>query len=239
MAVRKETKTRWITSGESECNTRELALKTDVEELASEVRKEVTPSNARELREALNAYLGEYTHRDNLGGLMINVEELRRVLKHAPGTTGLMYDQALAVLRGLTWCTLTNIESKLRGWYFGDDEKTRHWRSWVMNHAVFVATELTTNLEKLPTNRALKLVRWERARQEELKHSGKFTHTCADAGLHPGQRLAILTEEVGEVARELCDANPNSLESHHRLKTELVQVAAAAVAWIEFLERIT
>ena len=141
MAVRKETKMRWITSGGSERNTRELALKTDVEELASEVRKEVTPSNARELREALNAYLGECTHRDNLGGLMVNVDELRqRLLKHAVDTTDPMYKRALAVLRGLTWCTLTNIESMLRGWYFGDDEKTRHWRSWVMNHAVFVAT---------------------------------------------------------------------------------------------------
>ena len=102
-----------------------------------------------------------------------------------------------------------------------------------------MAVRIETKTADLPTNRVLKLVARERLRQAELKQSGKFTHTCADDGLAPGQRLAILVEEVGEAARELCDAKPNSLETHRRLKTELVQVAAVAVAWVEFLERLT
>lgn len=44
--------------------------------------------------------------------------------------------------------------------------------------------------------------------------------------------LAILTEEVGEVAKEVVDA-----ESVGRLRAEIVQVAAVAVAWLEALDR--
>lgn len=50
---------------------------------------------------------------------------------------------------------------------------------------------------------------------------------------HPGLRwLAILMEEVGEVAQELLE-NPCQLEAEE----ELVQVAAVAVAWLEDMER--
>ena len=51
---------------------------------------------------------------------------------------------------------------------------------------------------------------------------------------HPGAadllRSAILTEEVGEVARAVLDGTP------YLLRAELVQVAAVAVAWIEYLD---
>lgn len=46
--------------------------------------------------------------------------------------------------------------------------------------------------------------------------------------------LPILTEELGEVARELCDhghARP------HRLRSELIQLAAMAAAWADAIER--
>lgn len=43
--------------------------------------------------------------------------------------------------------------------------------------------------------------------------------------------LAVLTEEVGEVARALLDC-----ESPERLRAELVQVAAVAVAWAEAID---
>jgi NTP pyrophosphatase (non-canonical NTP hydrolase) len=54
----------------------------------------------------------------------------------------------------------------------------------------------------------------------------------------PGYWLAILTEEVGEVAKEIADGRPagaglNYLAYRH----ELVQVAAVAVAAIESLDR--
>jgi NTP pyrophosphatase (non-canonical NTP hydrolase) len=42
-------------------------------------------------------------------------------------------------------------------------------------------------------------------------------------------KMTVLMEEVGEVARALLDGNADQLE------TELVQVAAVAVAWLESL----
>jgi len=44
------------------------------------------------------------------------------------------------------------------------------------------------------------------------------------------KRLAILTEEVGEVAKEICDDG-----SDERLLEELVQVGAVALRWAEDL----
>ena len=72
----------------------------------------------------------------------------------------------------------------------------------------------------------------ERLRQEGLKASGRFDATCADNTLSAGQKLAILVEEVGEVARAICDRDPE------HMREELVQVAAVAVAWVEALTRV-
>lgn len=47
--------------------------------------------------------------------------------------------------------------------------------------------------------------------------------------------LAILTEEVGEVAQSSLFAMEETRESN--LKQELTQVAAVAVAWLEAIER--
>ena len=52
-------------------------------------------------------------------------------------------------------------------------------------------------------------------------------------------RLAILTEEVGEVARELNDyrlGNRDDDDWKARRVKELIQVAAAALSWVEHLE---
>ena len=66
----------------------------------------------------------------------------------------------------------------------------------------------------------------ELERQIVLKESDKFEHTCEDAELTDGEKLAILMKEVGEVARALQARNlPNCLE-------ELIQVAAVAVSWV-------
>lgn len=72
----------------------------------------------------------------------------------------------------------------------------------------------------------------ERDRQEQLKHAGRFAHTCSDVELDELERFAILVEEIGEVARAL-----NDDQGRARLRAELVQVAAVAVAWIEGLDR--
>lgn len=45
-----------------------------------------------------------------------------------------------------------------------------------------------------------------------------------------GEKLAVLVEEVGEVARALLER-----EGPERLRAELIQVAAVAVAWAETL----
>lgn len=63
----------------------------------------------------------------------------------------------------------------------------------------------------------------ERARQEKL-HPGR---TPAHAVVDDGLRLAILMEEVGEVARDVCEGREPT--------KELVEVAAVCVAWLERL----
>lgn len=80
-----------------------------------------------------------------------------------------------------------------------------------------------------PTGIVLDAISQERKRQDELKQAGKFTHTCAD-DIDNGRKLAILTEELGEVARAMCDKEPKE-----RLREELIQVAAVATAWAEAL----
>lgn len=89
----------------------------------------------------------------------------------------------------------------------------------------------------------------ERRLQERLKAAGKFRHTAADAEVSNPVCLTILVEEVGEVAR-LVNDNPSlrypvlpgrtpilhdypTGDILDRLRSELIQVAAVAVAWIE------
>lgn len=87
-------------------------------------------------------------------------------------------------------------------------------------------------------DRVLQRIRRERGRQEELRRSGRFTHTAATPGITPADRLAILTEEVGEVAGEVLGFSGLASDRGNgdRLRKEVLHVAAAAVAWLEFLE---
>ncbi len=88
-----------------------------------------------------------------------------------------------------------------------------------------------------PIERALLDVRHERDRQDQLKASGRFRYTCADVGLGDGDRMAVLCEEVGEVARALLERHGAVNDQHGvDLRKELVQVAAVACAWIELLD---
>lgn len=70
----------------------------------------------------------------------------------------------------------------------------------------------------------------ERARQEELVREGRLRWTAAHPDCPDEKRLQALVEEVGEVARALHDE-----EGADRLREELIQVAAVAVAWVEAL----
>jgi NTP pyrophosphatase (non-canonical NTP hydrolase) len=78
-------------------------------------------------------------------------------------------------------------------------------------------------------DRAIRAIRAERVRQERLKAQGKFKHTPAD-DIPDTDRLPMLVEEVGEVARAMCDGVGRY--------AELVQVAALALAWLEALEKM-
>lgn len=73
-----------------------------------------------------------------------------------------------------------------------------------------------------PTALVLLEVAEERSRQDELW--GEQNHTS-------WQWLAILTEEVGEVAKAINENQPNDY------RDELVQVAAVAVAAVESFDR--
>ena len=83
-----------------------------------------------------------------------------------------------------------------------------------------------------------RLISAERWRQDELKAMGKFKKTCAD-DMGNGARLAVLTEEVGEVARAVLEKGLEGEEAHDKTGTdiqkELVQVAAVCLAWLESL----
>lgn len=71
---------------------------------------------------------------------------------------------------------------------------------------------------------AVDLVLAERDRAGGLSAKGAIPGRCDDDWITDTQRLAALTEEVGEVARCLNDDRSP--------KDELVQVAAVALGWI-------
>lgn len=83
-------------------------------------------------------------------------------------------------------------------------------------------------------------VRGERARQRELLAARKIDFDCAEPKVWNSYKLAVLCEEVGEVSKEVQEwvnpKNPAADKCRARMQTELIQVAAVAVAWAESLE---
>ena len=78
---------------------------------------------------------------------------------------------------------------------------------------------------------AYKFIDKRRAEQNEC-------YPIDDGGFNEGIRLAVLTEEVGEVARVLCGIEQGAIGGEHalrRLCDELTDVAAVAVRWLEAL----
>jgi hypothetical protein len=76
---------------------------------------------------------------------------------------------------------------------------------------------------------AYALIDEERARQA-AKWAGPHawgSGDCSSPTVPDPIKLAVLLEEVGEVSRALLDNDPDNLA------TELIQVAAVAVAWLE------
>lgn len=73
------------------------------------------------------------------------------------------------------------------------------------------------------------------ATRAHLKHG---EHSMLGPYCSSGDRLAILVEEVGEVAHELTydQGGPGGQGRRDELVKELIQVAAMAASWIEYLE---
>lgn len=71
----------------------------------------------------------------------------------------------------------------------------------------------------------------ERRRQTKLVRAGKIEFDLAQPSTPVGMKLAVLMEEVGEVAHEVNENTPSPAD----LKEELIQVAAVAAAWAESL----
>lgn len=75
----------------------------------------------------------------------------------------------------------------------------------------------------IDTERAYQASTWDRA------HTWGWGD-CSSPDVAEPVKLAVLTEELGEVARAMLDGDRDDL------RRELVQVAAVAVAWLEGLE---
>lgn len=88
-----------------------------------------------------------------------------------------------------------------------------------------ISPGLPQGLSGLP--RVLAEVTRERTRQIQLW--GAQSH-------EPAMWLAILTEEVGEVAKEVAEGRVKPF-SDEKCRTELIHVAAVAAAAIEYLDR--
>jgi hypothetical protein len=90
------------------------------------------------------------------------------------------------------------------------------------------------------TSEAIKLVEDARCEQIKMHLAGRFKFTCASPQLSDQEKLTLLLRELGEVAR--CVGTKSDLresllseQTIEKLRTELAQVAAVAVAWIEGL----
>jgi NTP pyrophosphatase (non-canonical NTP hydrolase) len=81
----------------------------------------------------------------------------------------------------------------------------------------------------------------ERARQEQLKAEGKFKYSAADIECPDDCKHRYLSEEFGEVSRELNERETALWKGvpydSANLRAELIQVAAVAVAWVEALDK--
>lgn len=79
---------------------------------------------------------------------------------------------------------------------------------------------------------ALVLIEAERDRQD-VKWAGEHawgTGSCSSTDVEPIVKVAVLTEECGEVARAVLDRAGTD-----HLRAELAQIAAVALAWMESL----
>lgn len=91
------------------------------------------------------------------------------------------------------------------------------------------------------TYRVLDLVAVERARQHRLIAEKAIPFDCADPAVPVAEKLPVLVEEVGEVAEAIqllhLSSGPGRQLIQERVREELIQVAAVAVAMAESLSQ--
>ena len=80
----------------------------------------------------------------------------------------------------------------------------------------------------------------ERLRQRELLRDGKIHFNCDSPIVSDDRKLRIATGELGEIARAIDDveftAGKSKYHTHEDVRTELTQLAAVCVAWLEGME---
>lgn len=81
-------------------------------------------------------------------------------------------------------------------------------------------------------DRGLRDIARERSRQKELFHAGRISFLCESPVVDPRRKFRVLAEEFGEVAEAL-DQIENHGQARGNLHTELLQIAAVCVAWLE------
>lgn len=87
---------------------------------------------------------------------------------------------------------------------------------------------LETEIESaVRRDKVIRGIHAERDRQQQLLDEGEIRFNCASPNIDDGERLAVLMEEVGEVARAFMDG------TRYDAYEELVQVAAVACACAE------
>lgn len=77
----------------------------------------------------------------------------------------------------------------------------------------------------------------ERLRQKKLFTARKIDFACDSPVVDGHRKLSVLTEEIGEVAKEVLEYRGRTrTEARRRLQDELTQVAAVSIAWLESIE---
>ena len=79
--------------------------------------------------------------------------------------------------------------------------------------------------EEVTTERLRQVAKWGAERDQILARGG-------DMGRYTHHKLAVLMEEVGESAKEVLERNPT------KLRTELIQCAAVAIAFVAGLDEL-
>jgi NTP pyrophosphatase (non-canonical NTP hydrolase) len=83
------------------------------------------------------------------------------------------------------------------------------------------------------TEHVLAMLGSERVRQEALVAAGKLRWNCRDDTVSDESKTCPLIEEVGEVGKAI-----HEKQGMNQLRTELIQVAAICVAWVESINEV-